>query len=93
MKHKRTAERLFEVFDGVNGTYLAFVDNDDTVTYSAHFAEDVGAENYGMFLAERLYKAADFHYLIGVKSDGRLVEDEEFRNLLKGCVSACGSHP
>ena len=68
-----------EVFLSIVGHDLSFVDYDDPVADGLHFGKNVGGEDNGVPFSQRFDQIADLNDLLGVKTDGRLVQNQDLR--------------
>ena len=64
-----------DVLGSLVGNYLALVDNDNPVAYRLNLLQNMCRKNDRVILSERSDKVTDLDYLLGVKSDRRLVKD------------------
>lgn len=81
---------LFQIVRRVKRHQLSPGNHDDLVADGLHLRENVGAENDGMSLPQRLDQIPDFNDLDGVQADGRLIQNDDLGSSQQGLGNA---HP
>ena len=70
---------LGQVFDGIAGYDLSPGNDDDIITHSTDFGQNVAGKNYSMILPQFPDQIPDFDNLQRVQTYGRLVQNDNFR--------------
>ena len=83
-------QMLFQILRRVKGHQLPFCDHDDLVADGLHLRENVGAENNGMGLPQRLNQIPNFDDLNGIQAHGWLIQDDDLWIAQQGLRNA---HP
>ena len=78
-KHALLFHAAAEVFGRVGGNKLAFGDDHDRIADGADFGKDMAGKDDRMAVAEAADQVAHFNDLLGVETNRRLVEDQNFR--------------
>ena len=78
-QHAGALRALFQIFRRIVGDQFAVAENEDLAAYCAHFREDMAGQEHRVRLSERTDQFADLDDLLGVQTDGRLVENDDRR--------------
>lgn len=79
---------FFQLLGSSVGDDTALIDDDCAGASGGDFFEDVGGEEDGPVLTQSFDELADFGFLIGIESVGRLVENEDFGVVKEGLREA-----